>query len=321
MGSGCAIPIGIEVVDLIDRSWASAVQPRPYLVYLKIAYELARDAREGIRDYDIPSLLSDVLLDHQADAVRVATKILERRMGVMIGDVVGLGKTLVATAAARLLQERNGFETLVLCPKNLVTMWQDHFHTYRILGRVVSLSMAHAELPETPRHRLVIVDESHNLRNEETRAWEAVKAYIERNEPRVMLVTATPYNKDYGDVAGQLRLFLDPDADLGVRPEELIAAAGEVEVAQRADGRLTTLRAFEQSDYPEDWQRLMSLFLVSRTRRFVEERYGETDEDGRRFLRFSDGRPFYFPRRVPGPLPYEGGADDPGDQLGFGRDR
>ncbi len=97
-----------------------------------------------------------------------------------------------------------------------------------------------------------------------------------------MLLTATPYNKDYGDVAGQLRLFLDPDADLGMRPDALIDAVGEVDVAQRAGGRLTTLTAFEQSDYPEDWQRLMSLFLVRRTRRFVEERYGEIDATGGR---------------------------------------
>lgn len=311
----CAVSIDAELVEVIERSWVSEFQPEPYLIHLKLAYELARDAREGLRDYDIPESLAGVLLKHQADAVRVASKMLERRRGVMIGDVVGLGKTLVATAAARLLQELHGFETLVVCPKNLVKMWEDHVHTYRLHGRVVSLSMAHAELKDTPRHRLLVIDESHNLRNEETRGWEAVRKYIEVNEPQVMLVTATPYNKDYGDVAGQLRLFLDPDADLGVRPDSLIDAVGEIDVAQRAGGRLTTLGAFEQSDYPEDWQRLMSLFLVRRTRRFVEERYGEVDEKGRRFLRFADGTPFYFPERVPRPLQYEGGPDDPGDRL------
>ena len=301
-------------MDVIEHSWVSEFQPEPYLVHLKLAYELARDAREGVRDYDIPESLAGVLLLHQADAVRVASKMLERRRGVIIGDVVGLGKTLIAVAVGRMLQER-GSETLVVCPKNLVKMWEDHFHTYRLYGRVISLSMAHAELPKTPRHRLLVIDESHNLRNEETRGWEAVRKYIELNEPRVMMLTATPYNKDYGDVAGQLRLFLDPDADLGLRPDALIDSTDEVAVAQRAGGRLTTLRAFEQSDYPEDWQRIMSLFLVRRTRRFVEERYGETDENGRLFLRFANGMPFYFPERVPRPLPYEGGVDDPGDRL------
>ncbi len=130
----CAISIDAELVDVIERSWVSEFQPEPYLVHLKLAYELARDAREGVRDYDIPESLAGVLLRHQADAVRVASKMLERRRGVMIGDVVGLGKTLVAVAAGRLLQEQ-GSETLVICPKNLVKMWQDHFHTYHLYGR------------------------------------------------------------------------------------------------------------------------------------------------------------------------------------------
>ena len=59
----------------------------------------------------------------------------------------------------------------------------------------------------------------------------------------------------------------------------------------------------------------MSLFLVRRTRRFVEHRYGETDDQGRRFLRFADGTAFYFPVRIPRPLEYAGGPTDPGDRL------
>jgi superfamily II DNA or RNA helicase len=310
-----AIDVTDQLVEILDESWVSEDQPDPFLVYLKLAYELSSDAREGLRDYDIPASLRGVLLAHQADAVRVAARIVERRGGVMIGDVVGLGKTLIATAIARVMFEQHNSETLVICPKNLVRMWKDYLREYQIVGDVVSLSMAHAELPEMARFRLVIVDESHNLRNTDTRQWRAVRGYIERNDPRVVLLTATPYNKAFTDAAGQLRLWLADDADLGVRPEQMIADVGELAVAQRADGRLTTLQAFEASTHPEDWQRLMSLFLVRRTRRFVEQRYGEADADGRRFLRFADGDPFYFPKRLPEPLEYEGGPEDPGDRL------
>ncbi len=45
--------------------------------------------------------------------------------GVMIGDVVGLGKTLMATALARVFEDDYGLETLIICPKNLVPMWED----------------------------------------------------------------------------------------------------------------------------------------------------------------------------------------------------
>jgi superfamily II DNA or RNA helicase len=310
-----AIDVTDQLIAILDESWVSPEQPDPFLVYLKLAYELSSDAREGLRDYDIPASLRDVLLAHQADAVRVAARMVERRGGVMIGDVVGLGKTLIATAIARVMFEQHNNETLVICPKNLVRMWKDYLREYQIVGDVVSLSMAHSELPDMARFRLVIIDESHNLRNTDTRQWQAARSYIERNDPRVVLLTATPYNKAFTDAAGQLRLWLAEDADLGVRPERMISQEGELAVAKRADGRLTTLQAFETSLYAEDWQRLMSLFLVRRTRRFVEHRYGEVDEHGRRFLRFANDTPFYFPKRLPEPLEYTGGPDDPGDRL------
>lgn len=133
-----AIDVTDDLVAILDESWVSEDQPRPYLVYLKLAYELSSDAREGLRDYDIPASLRDTLLAHQADAVRVAARIVERRGGVMVGDVVGLGKTLTATAIARVMQEQHGTETLVICPKNLVKMWEDHIRQYRLYGRALS---------------------------------------------------------------------------------------------------------------------------------------------------------------------------------------
>lgn len=310
-----AVDVTDHLVEILQESWVSEHQPDPYLVYLKLAFELSSDAREGLRDYDIPASLRGILLSHQADAVSVAARILERRGGVMVGDVVGLGKTLTATAIARVMQEQHGTEALIICPKNLVDMWEEHVREYRLLGKVMSLSMAHKELADLARYRLVIVDESHNLRNTDTQHWKALRAYVERNDPRVVLLTATPYNKQFTDAAGQLRLFLAEDIDLAVRPERMIDAVGELDVAKRADGRLSTLKAFEGSLFAEDWQRLMSLFLVRRTRSFIEARYGETDDQGRKFLRFSDGTPFYFPKRLPSPLEYQGGPDDPGDRL------
>src|SRR5574337_1730346 len=75
------------------------------------------------------------------------------------------------------------------------------------------------DLPDLPRYRLVIIDESHNLRNREGRRYRAIQDYIERNESRVLLLTATPYNKQFTDMSNQLRLFVDEDQDLHVRPE------------------------------------------------------------------------------------------------------
>ncbi len=233
----------------------------------------------------------------------------------MIGDVVGLGKTIVATAVALVLQEEHGFETLIVCPKNLVRMWQGYVATYRLHARVVSLSMAHRELQDLRRYRLVIIDESHNLRNPKRQDYAILKDYISRNDPKVLLLTATPFNTSMADVAGQLGLFISEDRDLGVRPEAAIKAIGEIEFLARCDDKPSTLRAFALSNEPEDWQRLLSQFLIRRTRRFIRENYAGVDEDGRPYLTFGSGERHYLPDRVPRPLRFETSPNDPASDM------
>ena len=68
------------------------------------------------------------------------------------------------------------------------------------------------------RYRLVLIDESHNLRNREGKRYRAIRDYIEHNESKVVMLTATPYNKSYIDLSNQLRLFIPEDQKLTVRP-------------------------------------------------------------------------------------------------------
>ena len=92
-------------------------------------------------------------------------------------------------------------------------MWEDYRQHYGLRGRVISISRAIKELPEkVKRYRLVLIDESHNLRNREGKRYRVIRDYIERNESKVILLSATPYNKTYLDLASQLRLFLAEDA-------------------------------------------------------------------------------------------------------------
>ena len=54
-----------------------------------------------------------------------------------------------------------------------------------------------------------MIDESHNLRNREGQRYRAIHDYIQQNESKVILLSATPYNKTYLDLSNQLRLFVD----------------------------------------------------------------------------------------------------------------
>jgi hypothetical protein len=118
------LDISEELADIIDESWARQETPPPYYIYLKMAYHLSQEARAGLQEFNIPRDFKDRLFEYQVAAVKIAAHHLNKRGGVLIGDVVGLGKTLMATALARIMQDDYGMETLVICPKNLVKMWR-----------------------------------------------------------------------------------------------------------------------------------------------------------------------------------------------------
>lgn len=298
-----------DLLDLLDQSWAS-IHPRPpYEVFLKVCYDLSRDVREGIDEYSVPLEVQADLLEYQATAVRTLARRIVTRGGTMLGDVVGLGKTITAVAVALMLREEHGYLPLVVCPKNLVSMWEEYFAAYELNGKVVSYSVAHTVLPTISRYRFVIVDESHTLRNDKRRDYIAVQEYLERVSAKALLLTATPYNRRFEDVANQLGLFIQPDEDLGIAP--INALRDDPRLADRVDGKITTLQAFRRSEDPDDWKRLMSEHLVRRTRSFIKNNYSETDEDGGKFLTFADGTIFRFPERIAVPIDHPFAEADP----------
>ncbi len=95
------IDITKELIQVIDESWARPECPPPYQIYVKMAYHLAEEARAGLSEFTIPADMRGGLLEFQSAAVRMAAKKVEQRGGVILGDVVGLGKTLMASALAR----------------------------------------------------------------------------------------------------------------------------------------------------------------------------------------------------------------------------
>ncbi len=294
------IDISNELAQIIDESWAGPRLIPPYHIYVKMAYHLSQEARAGLKDFRIPTDFGNKLLDFQVAAVKIAAHHLNKRGGVIIGDVVGLGKTLMATALARVFEDDHGVATLIICPRNLVPMWEDYRDEYRLRARVLSISRAIRELPDMRRYRLVVIDESHNLRNREGKRYRAIQEYIRENESKCILLSATPYNKTYQDLSNQIRLFVHEDEDLGIRPERLLREIGETEFIRRHQADVRSLAAFEQSEYADDWRELMRLYLVRRTRSFIQENYATLDTaNGRRYLTFEDGTRSYFPVRVP----------------------
>ena len=308
------IDISEELAAIIEESWAGEALVEPYHVYLKVAYHLAQEARHGQSEFRIPRIFGDKLFDFQTSAVKVAAHHLNKRGGVVIGDVVGLGKTIMASALLKIVEEVDG-RSLIICPKNLLDMWHDYVETYELNAKIVSLSRVESELKELKRYRTVLIDESHNLRNREGKRYKAIEDYVRSNDSRCVLLSATPYNKSFIDLSSQLRLFIEDDQDIGVRPEAMIRTlGGETEFVRKHQCAVRSLPAFEKSDQTDDWRELMRLYMIRRTRGFILQNYAETDDaNGRKYITFADGTRSYFPVRQPKSVKFTINDNDPGD--------
>ena len=313
-GDRWCIDISDELADIIKQSWAGEKRVPPYHVYLKIAYHLSQEARHGQSEFRIPQIFGNRLFDFQISAVKLAAHHLNQRGGVIIGDVVGLGKSIMASALLKIIEDTDG-RSLIICPKNLVDMWEDYVETYNLSAKIVSLSRVDTELPELRRYRAVLIDESHNLRNRDGKRYKAIEDYIRSNDSRCILLSATPYNKNFIDLSSQLRLFLEDDRDIGIRPEAMIRTiGGETEFIRKHQCAVRSVPAFEKSDDKDDWRDLMRLFMIRRTRGFIMQNYAETDpENGRRYITFEDGTRSYFPVRQPKTVKFAIDDKDPND--------
>ncbi|MBC8184626.1 NgoFVII family restriction endonuclease [candidate division KSB1 bacterium] len=311
-----AIDITDDLIEILENSWATEELVSPYYIYLKMAYHLAKEAREGITEFKLPKEFEEILFEFQKAAVKIATHHIHRRNGVLIGDVVGFGKTYMATAIARIIFDDFHWRILVLCPANLRKMWKEFFDEYQVPVTIRSHAQTIKELPELKRHHLVIIDESHNFRNRKSKRFKAVRDYITLNDCKVILLSATPYNKSFHDLSTQLRLFMDESDDLGIRPEAYIKQLGAPEkYHEKHQAPIRSIGAFEQSEHVDDWRELMRLFMIRRTRSFIIDNYALRDNEDRPYLLYPNGDRYYFPTRYPKNIDFEIDENDPNDDY------
>ncbi len=305
-----------DLIDIIENSWCREELISPYHIYLKMAYHIAQEARDGLTDFCIPKVFEEELFDYQKKACLMAAESVEKRKGVLIGDVVGLGKTITACAVAKIFEYRDDTSCLIICPANLQNMWNQYIHKYDLRAKVMSSAKVQSDLPNEKRYKLVIIDESHNFRNESGIRYSVIKEYLHQNESKVILLTATPYNKKFKDISAQLKLFITDEEELPVRPERYLIEQSEVCFVNDSQASPRSILAFEKSDYAEDWQELLRYYMVRRTRSFIKDNYAITDStDGRKYLEFSDGKRSYFPERIAKSVKFHVDSKNKNDQY------
>ena len=210
-------PVGDRVIEQLKNSWPLAM-PEPYLIYLKVLYELYGDTLG--EEIVAPGPPPVELTNYQQDAVNTGLAMLERHNGCYIADVVGMGKTYIGAEILRRLSitERDAGDPLVICPASLGRMWertcnQFGLHDVDVLsrGRLTEASVASdRSLQKMLRNAgPVLIDEAHGFRNNSQRRRVLLNILKGVKRHKVILLSATPQNLAPTDILHQLELFLD----------------------------------------------------------------------------------------------------------------
>ena len=152
---------------------------------------------------------------YQIDAVNQALNIINTYNGVIIADVVGLGKSVIASLIAKELGKRG----VILCPPSLIgderdyTGWRGYIRRFKLYDWEVHSIGKLEELSEKIRndifgYDIVIIDEAHRFRNQNTKTYELLSEICRGKI--VILLTATPFNNLPEDIFSLLKLFIVP---------------------------------------------------------------------------------------------------------------
>lgn len=189
--------------EVIEKIWIDKL-PNPYLLYLRVLIEYFTIAKRGTIAF--PSDITGEKfkdLKYQIDAVTRAINILEQHNGVIIADVVGLGKSIIASAIAFNMK----LKAIIIAPPHLIPQWEDYSYEFNFRTKIYSSGKIQQALEENndDEQKLIIIDEAHKYRNENTKDYALLHQLCQKN--KVILLSATPFNNRPQDIFALIRLF------------------------------------------------------------------------------------------------------------------
>jgi len=212
-----------ELLNVLLR-WLEMVSP--FDVYLKTL-----DTLRSLKDTHLQTVRPDYKspVDYQKAVIARALRQLEEYRGAIVVASVGLGKTVIGTDIALRLQEANLIlNAIVIGPKPVKNSWGKHLFSAGVSYKFFTFHTLHTKdharngnLPdllnilekELSQYHIVIIDESHTLRNrfkskkEERLSFQRLGEAIERSKCFVVIMTGTPYSKDIDNIKNQLFLL------------------------------------------------------------------------------------------------------------------
>ncbi|MBP7795584.1 MAG: hypothetical protein KA059_02265 [Elusimicrobiales bacterium] len=191
--------------EVIKKIWPFQL-PSPYEVYIRVLKEYFSVNQPHVR---MPKDINRTAMNlkYQMDAISMAIDIIKKHNGVIIADVVGLGKSIIASSIAHNLN----LDTIVIAPPHLKEQWDDYRRRFKFMGEVYSsgkIDKAIKDYSDNGNEKLIIVDEAHRYRNSDTINYNLLWQLCQGN--RVVLLTATPFNNTPEDLYSIISLFQIP---------------------------------------------------------------------------------------------------------------
>lgn len=220
-----SVPIAEEYIEKLQKETYLNDTYTPYEVYLKFLVEYFGRSI----DFD-PNSITDLpkgfkRLSYQIDAVNDGFTKMMKHNGFILADVVGLGKTIVATIIAKKYFYTNGFpthrsRTLIIVPPALKENWSETVDKFRLDNvKIVTNGSLH-KVTDPAKYDLIIVDEAHKFRTDTATMYNELQKICKTPTRRVLpngtvvqkkiiLVSATPLNNRPEDIANLVYLFQD----------------------------------------------------------------------------------------------------------------
>jgi len=256
--------------EVIENIWINKL-PKPFLLYVRVLEEYLSSYKSE-RSIRLPKQITRgkyLDLKYQTDAVQQALSMIKKHDGVIISDVVGLGKSIIASAVAYNL----GLKVVIIAPPHLRSQWEDYGYDFWINAKIYGSGSIKKAIEEDDgeKPKLIIVDEAHRYRNPGTLDYANLHKLCQGN--KVVLLTATPFNNRPQDIFSMIKLFqtttrstIQTVDNLAYRFRKLIKEDKDIKKAQK-DGKENEKKIKERVRILADQIRdIISPLMIRRSR-------------------------------------------------------
>lgn len=284
-----------------------------YNIFSEFLEDISEDVLANEKTGFKKSVIWNKLYDFQRDAVLGIINKLQKYNGCILADSVGLGKTFSAMGVIKYYQERNR-TVLVLCPKRLGDNWLTFLNNYDdnplVADRLNYDVLYHTDLSRDSgetngidlsrinwgNYDLVVIDESHNFRNNDPRKNKVTRYQKLMNDvmksgvkTKVLMLSATPVNNRFADLKNQLALAFEGQTNLVddtleldksidnilINTQKIFNEWMKLPVAERTSQQLLT-----RLNANFDFFKLLDSVTIARSRKHIEKYYN-TDKIGK----------------------------------------